>query len=92
MDRKVIYQMIDDERDRQDAKWGPLPRNLSMMTWLTVLTEEVGECARAILKRDLGNLITEIIQVAAVAIAWMEDDWGSTDDMDEFWGGKWKVG
>ena len=39
---------------------------------LTVLTEEVGEVGRAILDRDHPNLRAELIQVAAVAVAWLE--------------------
>jgi len=74
MNRNEIYQLIDEERTRQDEKWGYMPRNNSDMVWLAVLTEEVGECARAILKQDWINLKDEIIQVAAVAIAWLEDD------------------
>lgn len=91
MRRDTIYKMIDEERDRQDVKWGPLPRHLSMMIWLTIITEEVGECAKAILKRDLLGLITEIVQVAAVAVAWLEDGWDHPTE-DAFYGGEWKVG
>ncbi len=46
---------------------------------LAVLMEEVGECARAVLERDRlvsdrhdANLKKELIQVAAVAVAWAE--------------------
>lgn len=74
MSRDEIFDLINKERDKQDAKWGALPRNLSDMVWLTVLVEEVGECAEAILKRDWDNLKLEIIQVATVAIAWLEDN------------------
>jgi NTP pyrophosphatase (non-canonical NTP hydrolase) len=73
MSRTEIFELINKERDKQDAKWGALPRCLSDMVWLTVLMEEVGECAEAILKRNWGNLKAEIIQVATVAIAWLED-------------------
>jgi NTP pyrophosphatase (non-canonical NTP hydrolase) len=74
MKRNDIFDLINNERDKQDKKWGALPRCLSDMVWLTVLLEEVGECAQAVLKRDWDNLKVEIIQVATVAIAWLEDD------------------
>ena len=74
MNRIVIFNLINQERDLQDVKWGALPRYLSDMVWLTILMEEVGECAKAILMRDWSNLKLEIIQVAAVAIAWLEDE------------------
>jgi hypothetical protein len=71
--RNEIFELINLERDKQDAKWGALPRHLSDVVWLTILMEEVGECAQAILKRDWDNLKAEIIQVATVAVAWLED-------------------
>lgn len=40
---------------------------------LAVLAEEFGEVARAILERDEVNLREELVQVAAVTIAWLED-------------------
>lgn len=39
---------------------------------LAVLTEEVGEVAKAILESKPDELRTELIQVAAVAAAWAE--------------------
>ena len=68
---KAVMEMIAEERQRQDAKWGP-DRVLTPMLWLTILMEEVGEVARAILERDWANLLIEIVQVAAVAVAWLE--------------------
>jgi hypothetical protein len=72
--RSEVFELINLERDKQDAKWGALPRRLSDVIWLTILMEEVGECAQAVLKRDWDNLKVEIVQVATVAIAWLEDD------------------
>lgn len=37
-----------------------------------VLMEEVGEVAHAVLEYDMKNLREELIQVAAVAMAWLE--------------------
>ena len=37
-----------------------------------VLSEECGEVARAVLDNDIDQLRTELIQVAAVAVAWLE--------------------
>lgn len=37
------------ERDRQEAKWGDQSGN-ELTTWVTILTEEVGELAEAVLK------------------------------------------
>lgn len=70
----TIVQLVLEERKRQDKKWGELPRKLSDVFWLTVMVEEVGEIAQAILKQDWGNLEKEIIQVIAVGFAWLEDE------------------
>lgn len=73
MDRNEIYTLVDIERDRQDRKWGAMPRNLSDVVWLAVLVEEVGEAAESILKMEWDNLRKEVIQIIAVGVAWMED-------------------
>ena len=59
------------ERERQEKKWGPLGeiRNRSLDRWLTILTEEVGEVANAILERDRLAVRDELVQVAAVALS-----------------------
>jgi NTP pyrophosphatase (non-canonical NTP hydrolase) len=72
--REAIISDIMAERDRQDQKWG---RQAGFwdnhdMVKLTVVTEEVGEIARAILNSDPKNLHEEIIQTMAVLMAWAE--------------------
>jgi len=71
------HAMVDvlDERRRQDAKFG-WPRDHGHETFLAVLTEEVGEVARAILEVRAGadtldHLREEIVQVTAVGLAWL---------------------
>ena len=63
-------KLVLRERKRQDAKRGS-NRNLDDMTWLTILTEEVGESAEAILK-NLPEKVDEVVQITAVALAWLE--------------------
>lgn len=41
-----VLEDIDDERRRQDAKWGE--QNHDLTVWLTVLAEEVGETGEAL--------------------------------------------
>jgi NTP pyrophosphatase (non-canonical NTP hydrolase) len=66
-----VLKDVVAERARQDAKWGS-QRHLPDLLWHAILSEEVGECAKAILERDRENLRTELIQVAAVAVATVE--------------------
>jgi NTP pyrophosphatase (non-canonical NTP hydrolase) len=61
------------ERVRQDERHGrPHERGYSDETWLRVLVEEVGEVARAINDGDGAGLKLELVQVAAVAAAFLE--------------------
>lgn len=65
---KAILEEVGQEREAQDLKWGE--QNHRDSVWLAILTEEVGECAKAILEGK--GLTRELIQVAAVAVAWVE--------------------
>lgn len=67
-----IIRRVIEERVKQNTKY-PEDRNLPLPLWSTVLAEEVGESARAVLEHDLVNLEEELVQVAAVAVAWLED-------------------
>lgn len=59
-------------------KWGN-QRAHTDFKWLAILMEEVGEVAKAILEHDLDNVEEEIIQVAAVAVCWLESKKGAKD-------------
>jgi NTP pyrophosphatase (non-canonical NTP hydrolase) len=81
MDRGIIYDEIDAERARQSRKWGGRhewgegdcsSRAVRREVKATVLTEECGEVARAVLDKNDTQLRAELIQVAAVAVAWLE--------------------
>ena len=65
-----IHEILK-ERDRQDEKWGS-QRHLSDQEWLTILVEKVGEAAKDILDKNPNGLKTEVTQVAAVALEWLE--------------------
>lgn len=75
-----VYDDIRLERERAfklhgEASIERLPADAP--EWLAILTEEVGEVARALLESDSdprlsSDLYAELIQVAAVASAWAE--------------------
>jgi len=68
-----ILQEVAAERCSQDAKWGD-QRMHPTSHWHLILSEEVGEAADAILEH--ASLRSELIQVAAVAVAAIEShDW-----------------
>lgn len=96
-----VLNDVEDERARQDAKWGPvqdhpdihpgwtnfnyrIPRadqakrdtdsraQLGHVTYTDILIEEVCEAIEEAAKGDAVALREELIQVAAVAVKWVE--------------------
>lgn len=80
--RPDIVALIDDERERQATKfygkhvWGYgdcSSIGVEDIIKVAVLSEECGEVARAVLDElDDSELIAELVQVAAIACAWLE--------------------
>lgn len=79
--RDEIVAMIDAERVRQAEKWGGphdwgvgdcSSDDVDAIVKAAVLAEECGEVARAVLDSDEASLTDELVQVAAVAVAWLE--------------------
>jgi hypothetical protein len=79
--RFVALGDVERERYRQAAQWAGKHAhgsgdcsspNVELATKVAVLTEEVGEVARAYLENDVDQLRTELVQVAAVAVAIIE--------------------
>lgn len=70
--REDVYRLIDAERDRQREKWREKEHEFRGNK-LSVLLEEVGEVAKAI-NEDEGpeRLREELVQVAAVAVKWVQ--------------------
>lgn len=80
----MVLSEVIKERERQHAKWGQ--QEHTPFVWLSILTEEVGEAAKEanealfsgradgkVQADAIANLRTELIQVAAVAAAIVED-------------------
>ncbi len=67
----AILSEIIVERARQDAKFGA-DRNHRNGKWFEILAEEVGEAAKESLERRPPKLRKELIEVAAVAVAFVE--------------------
>jgi len=81
MMRDDVYHLIDQERKRQSVKWAGKhewgwgdcsSHDVAEEVKSAVLTEECGEVARAVLDRNKTELRNELVQVAAVAVAWLE--------------------
>ena len=73
---EAILALVVEERRRQDARWGA-HEQAGDGVMLAVLGEEFGEVCRAMNDLwpnppDKGQLLEELIQVAAVAVRWSE--------------------
>lgn len=76
-----IGAAVAAERDRQRTIWGGRhdwgegdcsSLAVAPAVKATVLAEECGEVARAVLDRDEDGLRRELVQVAAICTAWLE--------------------
>lgn len=92
MNRAGVYAMVDAERARQKAKWAGRHAHgkgdcsspdVSDAVKVAVLGEEFGEVSRAFLDGDRDAWVTELVQVAAIAVGILEGvpvrDEGSSD-------------
>jgi len=76
--RARVFLAIAEERRRQEflKSQGAIPFSCAdevpMSLKHLVLSEEVGEVAKAIQERDWTNLRDELTQCAAVCVAWLE--------------------
>ena len=70
IDINNILANIKNERKNQDEKWGE--QNHDIYKWLAILGEEVGEVNKAALEGKKDEIIEELIQVSAVAVAMIE--------------------
>lgn len=66
-----ILAEIMDERARQDAKFGQTDHDFG--TWMVILTEELGEAARAHIEGEYADRHKELVQSAAVVLACLEN-------------------
>lgn len=77
LDLTTVLAMVKKERKRQDEMWG-YPQVHHPMEWLSILAEEFGELAQALNNAlfggdgDLTHAREEAIEVAAVAVAFVE--------------------
>ena len=78
----LVLDEVGDERTRQNRKYGEEhDKHHSDHEWLTILMKEAAECAKA-MEDNPAALATEVIQVAAVAVAWAEQLKGLAPEND----------
>lgn len=67
-----ILARIVHERERQKALWGGRLHTGSQ--WVALLAEELGEVAKAVMEGDVISYEGELVQLAAVAVAALEQE------------------
>ena len=72
----LVMSHVRRERERQDEKWGDQSDHPAWI-WNAILGEEVGEVSEELLEykfgdHDMDDVYKELIQVAAVAMAWAD--------------------
>lgn len=81
MTRDEIFHLIENERFQQGEKWNVehpwgfgdcSSLEVKPIVKSVVLSEECGEVARAVLDENDESLRIELVQVAALAVAWLE--------------------
>lgn len=66
-----VLERVRAERRRQDEKWGE--QSHPICKWMAILLEELGEVGKAYCEDRLSEIEAEVVQVAAVAVCWLED-------------------
>ena len=69
--RILVLEHVLAERERQDLKWGDQIKNSDEL-WTVIAVEEFGEVSREVYEKDLPKTYMEVIQLAAVCVAWAE--------------------
>lgn len=68
--RDIVLGRIEEERKRQDEKWGtqlhPMPG------WMLILTEKLGDAARCVQEIDKEQTEVELVKLAAIAVNILE--------------------
>jgi hypothetical protein len=74
MNRATIYDVIDGERDHQDAKWGTIQQHPHEVGgWLLIMEKLLDDARRAwASSRGDGPALEEVRKVVAVGVACME--------------------
>lgn len=72
MRREEIYRLISERRNYANEKNGNHDWLRKPFVGQTILSEETGEVARALIEEDELGLINELIDVAQVCVAWLE--------------------
>lgn len=72
--RNDIFSLITEERNKQKQKFGDEPE-ATRDGLLRILGEEFGEICKEVNQRKSRQAIDkEVLQLAAVCVAWLEDD------------------
>lgn len=69
MDRSFVYDIVEQECQKQDEKWGKQTHHTAV--WGMIFDEENGEMCKAWLEGRQDEFIGELIQMTALMIQWL---------------------
>jgi NTP pyrophosphatase (non-canonical NTP hydrolase) len=72
VERETAFDLIDNSRNIADQQWGANTIGLDNPLSAAILLEEAGEVARAVLEQDSESVLQELVDLAQVAVAWIE--------------------
>ena len=78
MNRKAYLKLVKKERERQEEIYGD--RQHWESEWFILLSEEVGEVAKAIVQGNIPQMRTELIQCAALIESWFKNPCPPVED------------
>lgn len=83
MNRREAMEYVFDELDHISKKWGRKDGEFPVNDHrkMSILTEELGEVAMALNDGLLHEVKDELIQVAAVAVAWLMAEYHSKEEV-----------
>lgn len=73
MERKDVYELIDGEREFQDAVWdAKMDRALSVADWVIFMEQRLADAKSHVYGLREYKVLDEIRKIAALAVACME--------------------
>jgi len=74
IERQKIFEIISEEREYQDLRWGGLGHDLehTISEWVLFIEYHLGEAKRLLYEEGEWPALGEIRKIAAMAVACME--------------------
>jgi hypothetical protein len=73
INRKAVFDAIDQERNYQDKKWGDVEHHPhTVPEWLLIMEEKLSEAKKEWLQRGNSDSLSKVLQIVSVGTACLE--------------------